>query len=91
MLTFEGTGVAIVGHCTQEGGRADVFLDGEKAGEIDAWIPKNTSDDDYWHISGLSAGKHSVRIVARSDADARSSGTKVQFVRAIVYGPASLP
>jgi len=88
-LTFSGTGVAIVGLCTQEGGRADVFLDGEKVGEIDAWIPKNTTDDDYWHASGLAAGKHSVQIVVRSDADARSSGRKLQIVRAIVYGPAS--
>ncbi len=89
-FTFEGTGVAIVGRCTQEGGRADVFLDGEKAGEIDAWIPKNTSDDDYWHVSGLSAGKHSVRIVVRADADARSKGAKLQILRAIVYGVAAL-
>jgi ADP-ribosylglycohydrolase/Carbohydrate esterase 2 N-terminal len=88
-LTFEGTGVAIVGRCTQEGGRADVFLDGEKVGEVDAWIPKNTSDNDYWHVSSLAAGKHSVRIVVRSDADARSTGKKIQIVRAIVYGPAS--
>ncbi len=88
-LTFDGTGVAIVGLCTQEGGRADVFLHGEKAGEVDAWIPKNTSDNDYWHVSGLTAGKHSVRIVVRSDADARSTGKKIQIVRAIVYGPAS--
>jgi hypothetical protein len=88
-LAFDGTGVAIVGRCTQEGGRADVFLDGEKVGEVDAWIPKNTSDDDYWHISGLPAGKHSVRIVVRSDADARSTGKKIQIVRAVVYGPAS--
>ena len=80
-LAFEGTGVAVVGRCTQEGGRADVFLDGEKVGAIDAWIPKNTTDDDYWHVSGLPAGKHSVRIVVRSDTDAglrapsfRSSG-----------------
>ena len=42
-FTFDGTGVAIVGRCTQEGGRADVFLDGKKVGEIDAWIPKNTT------------------------------------------------
>ena len=88
-LTFDGTGVALVGLCTQEGGRADVFLDGEKVGEVDAWIPKNTSDDDYWHTSGLTAGKHSVRIVVRSDADARSTGKKIQIMRAIVYGPAS--
>ena len=88
-FTFDGTGVAIVGRCSQEGGRADVFLDGEKVGEVDAWIPKNTSDDDYWHVSGLPAGKHSVRIVVRSDADARSTGKKIQIVRAVVYGPTS--
>jgi hypothetical protein len=88
-LAFEGTGVAIVGICTHEGGRADVFLDGEKVGEIDAWIPKNTTDDDYWHVSGLRAGKHSVRIVVRADNDARSKGTKLQIKRAVVYGTAS--
>jgi len=90
-LTFEGTGVAIVGRCSQEGGRADVFLDGKKVGEIDAWIPKNTSDDDYWHISGLRAGMHSVRIVTRGDRDARSSGTSLQVERAVVYGPPTAP
>jgi hypothetical protein len=88
-LAFEGTGIAIVGICNQEGGRADVFLDGEKVGEIDAWIPKNTTDDDYWHVSGLRAGKHSVRIVARAENDARSTGTKLQIRRAIVYGTAT--
>ena len=88
-LAFEGTGVAVVGICTQEGGRADVFLDGEKVGEIDAWIPKNTTDDDYWHVSGLRAGKHSVRIVVRADNDARSKGAKLQIKRAVVYGTAT--
>lgn len=88
-LTFEGTGVAIVGLCTQEGGRADVFLDGEKVAEIDAWTPKDTTDDDYWHVSGLPARKHSVRIVVRPDADARSSGKKLEIVRAIIYGATS--
>jgi carbohydrate esterase-like protein len=89
-LTFEGTGVAIVGRCTQEGGRADVFLDGEKAGEIDAWIPKNTSDN-YWHVSGLRAGRHSIRIVARADNDARSTGASIQIERAVVYGTLTAP
>ena len=87
-LTFDGTGVAIVGRCLQDGGRADVFLDGEKAGEIDAWIPKGTHDNDYWHVTGLPAGEHHVRIVVRADADARSSGKKIQIERAVVYGMA---
>ena len=86
-LAFEGTGVAIVGTMSQEGGRADVYLDGAKAGEIDAWIPERTNDDDYWHFTGLAHGPHTVRIVVRGDADGRSKGRLVQLERAIVYGP----
>jgi ADP-ribosylglycohydrolase/Carbohydrate esterase 2 N-terminal len=86
-LAFEGTGVAIVGVMTQEGGRADVYLDGAKAGEIDAWIPPRTHDNDYWHVTGLANGPHTVRIVVRTDADSRSTGRLVRIERAIVYGP----
>ncbi|HEY8147713.1 MAG TPA: ADP-ribosylglycohydrolase family protein [Vicinamibacteria bacterium] len=88
-LAFDGTGVAVVGRCLQEGGRADVFLDGEKAGEIDAWIPKGTHDNDYWHVTGLPGGAHRLRIVVRGDADARSAGQKIQIERAVVYGVAA--
>ena len=60
-FTFEGTGVAVVGRSSQDGGRADVYLDGKKAGEIDAWIPERTHDNDLWHVTGLAAGKHTVQ------------------------------
>ena len=83
---FSGTGVALVGTMTQAGGRADVFLDGEKAGEIDAYIVPNTNDNDLWHVTGLHPGEHTVRVVARADKDPRSSGTDVPIELAIVYG-----
>jgi hypothetical protein len=86
-FAFEGTGVAFVGTMTQEGGRADVYLDGARKGEIDAWIPEGTYDSDYWHVTGLPNGKHTVRIVVRADADGRSKGRHVLLERAIVYGP----
>ena len=86
-LAFEGTGVAIVGAMSQEGGRADVYVDGAKAGEIDAWIPERTHDNDYWHVTGLANGSHTARIVVRGDADPRSKGREVRLERAIVYGP----
>ena len=88
-LTFEGTGVGIVGHCSQEGGRAEVYLDGSKVGEIDAWIPERTHDNDHWHVTGLPAGKHTVRIVTRDDADTRSKGKKLRIDWAVVYGAAT--
>jgi hypothetical protein len=86
-LVFEGTGVAIVGAMSQEGGRADVYLDGAKAGEMDAWIPERTHDNDYWHVTGLPNGSHTARIVVRGDADPRSRGRSIRLQRAIVYGP----
>jgi len=85
-FTFEGTGVAIVGHCAQDGGRADVYLDGARAGRIDAWVPERTHDNDYWHVTGLPQGQHTVRLVVRSDRDERSTGHEVRIERAIVYG-----
>ncbi len=83
---FTGTGVAIVGTMTQAAGRADVFVDGQKTGEIDAYIVPNTNDNDLWHATGLRAGEHTVRIVLRGDKDERSTGTEVVIERAIVYG-----
>jgi hypothetical protein len=83
---FRGTGVAIVGMMVQSGGRADVYLDGAKAGEIDAFIVSNTSDNDLWHRVGLASGEHTVRIVTRGERDSRSTGTDVGIERAIVYG-----
>jgi hypothetical protein len=64
-----------------------VYLDGAKAGEIDAWIPDRTHDNDYWHVTGLANGPHTVRVVVRPDTDVRSKGRLVRIERAIVYGP----
>jgi hypothetical protein len=74
-----------VGRHSQDGGRADVYLDGEKAGEIDAYIPDRTNDNDLWHAYDLKPGKHSVRIVQRNDADARSNGKRLMVEFAIAY------
>ena len=86
-LAFEGTGVAIVGDMTQEGGQADVYLDGEKSDYLlDAWIPERTHDRDYWHVTGLEPGEHTLRIVVRDDAHERSTGKSIQIRSAVVYG-----
>ena len=85
-LRFRGTGVTVAGRCSAQGGRADVYLDGEKAGEIDAYVPPRTHDNDYWHVTGLKSGPHTLRIVTRADKDGRSTGTQIGIERAIVYG-----
>lgn len=85
VFNFEGVAVAIVGPLSQSGGRADVFLDGVKQRQLDAYIPVRTHDDALWHTYGLQPGKHSLRIVARDDADSRSTGRQLIISKAIVY------
>jgi hypothetical protein len=85
-LRFSGTGVAIIGTMTQEGGLADVFLDGKPAGTLDAFIVERTHDNALWHVTGLTPGPHTVRVVVRGAADPRSKGTSVTLERAIVFG-----
>ena len=84
-LTFTGAAVAIVGEMTEDGGRADVYLDGRRVQPIDAFIVERTNDNDLWHTYGLPQGPHALRIVARHDADPRSKGTLVSIVEAVVY------
>jgi ADP-ribosylglycohydrolase len=85
-LKFRGTGLSVVGRCSPRGGRAEVYLDGKKVGEIDAYVVPRTHDNDYWHVTALKSGDHTLRIVTRADKDERSTGTHIGIERAIVYG-----
>ena len=85
VLTFEGVAVCIVGPMSQEGGRADVYLDGKQLDHIDAYVVERTFDYDLWRAYGLKPGKHTLRIVSRDDRDARSKGRKVILRSAVTY------
>jgi hypothetical protein len=84
-LRVTGAALAVVGDMTQEGGRADVFLDGKPARAIDAYSVERTHDNDMWHVFGLPEGPHTLRIVTRADADPRSKGTTISIAEAVVY------
>jgi hypothetical protein len=85
-LTFDGTGVALAGDLSQEGGRADVYLDRVKSKLVaDAFIVPKTYDHDLWRIFGLKPGEHTLRLVMRDDADPRSHGQKLTVGGAVVY------
>lgn len=84
-LEFQGAAIAIAGYRGQNGGRADVFIDGEKRGEIDSYIIERTADNDLFHIRNLKPGVHTLKIVMRGDADARSQGKRVHLGTAITF------
>ena len=84
-FTFTGSAVTILGVLSQTGGRADVFLDAKRSGEIDAYIPPDTNDNALWHTYGLADGTHTVRIVTRADKAQTSRGTTVALTGAVTY------
>jgi len=86
-VKFTGMAFALLGAFGQDGGRADVYLDGARAGTLDAWTPGRgrTNDTALWHAYGLKDGAHRLRIVTRDDADARSTGKRVALFGLISY------
>jgi hypothetical protein len=85
ILTFTGTAVSVIGGLTPAGGRADVYLDRQPAQAIDAYAAARTHDNALWHTYGLAQGRHTLRIVARGDADSRSAGRDISVFEAVVY------
>jgi hypothetical protein len=84
-FSFAGTAVILIGRYSQSGGRADVYLDAEKAGEINAYIVPRTNDNALWHTYGLRQGPHTLKIVTRDDADPRSKGKDVAICSAVTF------
>ena len=83
-LRFSGTGVAIMGDYDDEGGTAEVIVDGAPAGKIDARALPRTTETAYWHVTGLKPGEHTVEIRLQGGGGT-PSGT-VAIAGAIVYG-----
>lgn len=86
-LAFDGTGIALVGDLSRDGGQAGVYVDGVKSDLVaDAFIVGgNTHDNDLWRMSGLKPGPHTLRIVMTGQSDPRSTGRKLMISRAVVY------
>lgn len=86
VLRFEGVAVAVLGTLNQQGGRAEVYLDGHKQElALDAYIVPNTHDNVLWQIYGLKPGPHTLRLVTTGTADPRSQGRQVAIREACVY------
>ena len=86
-FSFTGCAVVVMGRLDQQGGRAQVYLDGKRAGVMDTYIVERTHDNALWHIDGLKPGQHRLRIVTTGTSDARSKGSAVAIEGAVVYRP----
>ncbi len=87
-FTFEGTGVSLVGNWLRDGGKADVFVDGELKRTIDNYFFFSNQEHrnmSVYHIVNLPEGKHTIRLVVKGEKRTESQGTNVYIREAVVF------
>lgn len=84
-LKFKGVAIAILGPCTPDGGQAEVLLDGEKAGVLDACIGERTRENVLWHVYDLQPGNHTLKIRTTGETNPQAKGNQIVIQTAVVY------
>jgi len=80
---FAGNQVRLIGPVDTEGGLADVFIDGVKQLTlIDCWNPSRRAQQVLYSKSGLSNGKHTLKVVVRGAGNPLAKG-KAIYVDAV--------
>jgi hypothetical protein len=87
-FTFDGTGVTLNGNWIRDGGKADIYLDGELKSTIDSYFYYGDQEHynmNLWHIFGLEPGTHTLKLLVRADKRPESAGSKVYITQALVF------
>jgi len=77
-----------VGHWLKDGGKADIFVDGEFKRTIDCYFNyagQQHLNMDLYHITGLEKGEHTLQLVVRGEKRPESEGTRVYVTEAVVF------
>ena len=87
-FSFDGTGVSVVGNWMKDGGKADVYVDGQMKRTIDCYF--NFAKQEHWnmdlyHITNLQPGPHTVKLVVKGEKRTESLGTNVYISEAVVF------
>jgi len=86
-IVFIGTGVAVTGNWFRDGGKADVFVDGNLHRLIDTYyfFAGQQHVETIWHVTGLKPGEHKVRLVVKGEKRPESEGTRIYITGATVF------
>jgi hypothetical protein len=87
-LAFEGTGVVLNGNWVRDGGKADVYLDGELKGTFDTYFFYGNQEHqniNLWHVFGLPSGNHSLKIEVKGEKRPESLGSRVYINEALIF------
>lgn len=87
ILNFSGTGISIHGNWYKDGGKADVYVDGNLHRTIDTYynFANQQHTESIWHILNLRPGDHSVKLVVKGEKRPESSGSRVYITSATIF------
>ncbi len=86
-LKFSGTGISITGNWYKDGGKADVYVDGNLHRSIDTYyyFARQQHTESIWHIINLEPGDHTVKLVVKGEKRPESEGTRVYITGATIF------
>ena len=87
-FSFEGTGVGLSGNWWKDGGKADIFVDGEFKRTIDCYFDfanQQHENMDLYHITGLQEGKHTIKVVVKGEKRPEASAANVYINEILVF------
>ncbi|MCL5104794.1 MAG: malectin domain-containing carbohydrate-binding protein [Armatimonadetes bacterium] len=88
-FSFNGNQVRLIGRADNQGGLADVYIDGVKQlVGIDCWTPGPVSQQVLYYKNGLPDAKHELKIVARGASNPISSGSNI-YIDAVQWSDAT--
>ena len=86
-ITFNGSGISLVGNWYKDGGKADVYVDGTLHRSIDTYynFANQQHTESIWHILNLQPGDHEVRLVVKGENRPESAGSRIYITEAIIF------
>jgi len=88
-IDFTGNQVRVIGRADEYGGRADIYLDGQKQLVfMDCWNPQPRSQQVLYEKSGLTNAEHLLEIVVQGKRNPASKGQNV-YIDAVQYSAAT--
>jgi hypothetical protein len=87
IFDFSGTGISLEGNWYRDGGKADIYVDGDLHRTIDTYydFANQQHTESIWHVMNLEPGDHTVKVVVKGEKRPESSGTRVYITSATTF------
>jgi len=87
VIDFSGTGISLEGNWYKDGGKADIYIDGNLHRRIDTYyyFAYQQHTTSIWHVMNLQPGDHKIRLVVKGEKRPESEGTRVYITQAFIY------